>query len=63
MFCYYTVFIYNDSEQKKCAIGSLTPIVSQKDMDIPTAAEGHIFTTPLRKFFWVFFQVRVPFYY
>jgi sphingolipid delta-4 desaturase len=27
------------------------------DMDIPTPIEGRIFTTSLRKFFWVFFQV------
>jgi len=31
--------------------------VTGVDMDIPTPAEGRFFTTPLRKFFWVFFQV------
>lgn len=27
------------------------------DMDVPTAMEGRFFTTTLRKFLWVFFQV------
>lgn len=31
--------------------------VTGVDMDVPTAAEGRFFTTPFRKFLWVFFQV------
>lgn len=34
--------------------------VDGTDTDIPTAFEGHFFTTPFRKFLWVFLQ---PFFY